>query len=447
MAAPVDSVSAWPPGLRRLAERVARRGGERPARVAVVVGGFSAGSPGPGFRVPPVVRNAAERALLAGQRRVLNCRGRTWAVGAVAEPCPALVAAWDDCAGDPSALVGTVEAWEEELAGELLPDALRADPLLAVEASAPSLAPAIADLRRIAGAPLNLLLLGPTGAGKEVLARAIHAASRRRGAFVAENCAAIPEPLVEAELFGVRRGAYTGAVGDRDGRIAEAQHGTLFLDEIGDLPLPAQSKLLRALQEGEVRPLGATRPITVDVRVLAATHRDVRTPAAAEAFRRDLFFRLAGAVVEIPPLAARRGDLPCLAAVLLARMRREGIGPGRRLGGGALRALAQHPWEGNVRELDNLLRRAAALASGPEIGADDLRLPPARTSPGNLEVAAIRDALGQSLGVKADAARRLGWSRQKLYRRLAALGLDDARDDLAAGVRSARPRFQSSESQ
>nr|MCU0230399.1 sigma 54-interacting transcriptional regulator [Acidobacteriota bacterium] len=325
---------------------------------------------------------------------------------------------------DPARLMRAVETWEEELASSLLPEALQADPLLAVEASAPSLGAAAADLRRIAAAPLNLLLLGPTGAGKEVLARAIHAASRRRGAFVAENCAAIPETLVEAELFGVRRGAFTGAIADREGRIAEAQHGTLFLDEIGDLPLSAQTKLLRALQEGEVRPLGATRPLAVDVRVLAATHRDVRALAAAGAFRSDLFFRLAGAVIEIPALAARRSDLPFLAAALLARLAREGIGPGRRLGSAELRALAQHAWEGNVRELDNLLRRAAALAGGPQIGVADLRLPPARRIGGNLEAAAIRDALGQALGVKADAARRLGWSRQKLYRRLEALGIE-----------------------
>ncbi len=424
MAAPVDSVSAWPPGLRRLGERLARRLDERPARVAVAVGGSVVGSPGPGFRWPSIVRAAAERALLSGRPRVLRWRGRAWAAGAVAEPCPALVAAWGDRALDPTALIHAVETWEEELAGELLPEALRADPLLGVEASAPSLAPAIADLRRIAGAPLNLLLLGPTGAGKEVLARAVHAASGRRGRFVAENCAAIPESLVEAELFGVRRGAYTGAIADRDGRIAEAQQGTLFLDEIGDLPLAAQSKLLRVLQEGEIRPLGATRALTVDVRVLAATHRDVRALAAAGTFRSDLYFRLAGAVVEIPPLAARRDDLPFLAATLLARLTREGIGPGRRLGTAALRALAQHPWAGNVRELDNLLRRAAALAAGPEIGAAELRLRPEGRAPGNLEVAAIREALGQSCGVKSDAARRLGWSRQKLYRRLAALGID-----------------------
>jgi hypothetical protein len=426
MAVTADSVSAWPSGLRRLGERLARRGARRAERVAVAVGGFCAGPLGAGAGLPSAVRAAAERALLGGRRAVMRTRDRAWAVGGIAEPCPALVAAWGEPGADPRALLGAVEAWEEELAGSLLPEALRADPLLAVEAAAPSLAAATADLRRIAAAPLNLLLLGPTGAGKEVLARAVHAASRRRGAFVAENCAAIPESLVEAELFGVRRGAFTGAVADREGRIAEAQHGTLFLDEIGDLPLPAQSKLLRALQEGEVRPLGAARAVAVDVRVLAATHCDVRARAAAGTFRSDLFFRLAGAVVEIPPLAARRGDIPCLAAALLARLAREGIGPGRRLGRDALRALAQHAWDGNVRELDNLLRRAAALATGPEIGAEDLRLPPARPAPGNLEAAAIRDALGQSLGVKADAARRLGWSRQKLYRRLAALGLEDA---------------------
>ncbi|MCU0253839.1 MAG: sigma 54-interacting transcriptional regulator [Acidobacteria bacterium] len=424
MAATAESVRGAPPGLWRLSERVARDPGERTARVAVAVGGHCAGPDGPGFALPAAVRAAAERSLLSGRRRALRGRGWSWAVGGVAEPCPALVAVWGERDTDPARLMRAVETWEEELASSLLPEALQADPLLAVEASAPSLGAAAADLRRIAAAPLNLLLLGPTGAGKEVLARAIHAASRRRGAFVAENCAAIPETLVEAELFGVRRGAFTGAIADREGRIAEAQHGTLFLDEIGDLPLSAQTKLLRALQEGEVRPLGATRPLAVDVRVLAATHRDVRALAAAGAFRSDLFFRLAGAVIEIPALAARRSDLPFLAAALLARLAREGIGPGRRLGSAALRALAQHAWEGNVRELDNLLRRAAALAGGPQIGVADLRLPPARRIGGNLEAAAIRDALGQALGVKADAARRLGWSRQKLYRRLEALGIE-----------------------
>jgi len=268
-----------------------------------------------------------------------------------------------------------------------------------------------------------VLLLGETGTGKELFARAIHAGSGRGGPFVAENCAALPEGLLEAELFGVKRGAYTGAERDRRGRIEEAHRGTLFLDEVADLPLALQAKLLRALQEREIRPLGSDRPIRVDLRVVAATHAQLLDRAREGAFRLDLYYRLAGFVCDVPPLRERLPDLPYLCHTLLTRAADEGVGPGRRLTERGLERLGRLSFPGNVRELDNLLRRAATLASGPRIdavsiGEDDA--PPPRQ---NLESRMILQALRMSGGVKAEAARRLGWSRQKLYRRIAALGI------------------------
>ncbi len=410
--------------LRGLAARLAAVAVPPRVRVVASVGSAALSVPSGREKLPSGVRRAAEMALLAGRPLVFRRHGLPFIAGAVDEPCPALLVAWGGPEIAPPTLLQTVLQLEEELAAGGLAEAVADDPFLLVEAAVPSLARSIGDLRRIAKAPLSLLLLGPTGAGKEVLARAVHAASRRPGLFVAENCAAIPEALVESELFGVRRGAFTGAGSDRDGRLLEAQRGTLFLDEVGDLPLASQSKLLRVLQEREVRPLGATRPLPIDVRVLAATHSDLHRHVREGRFRSDLYFRLAGAIVEIPPLSARLTDLPYLVATLLARLARDGFGPGRRLSRDAFRALESQPLPGNVRELDNLLRRASSLASGPQIEVADLRLPDPPRRQANLEVAAIREALERSRGVKTDAARRLGWTRQKLYRRLTALGLD-----------------------
>ncbi len=298
------------------------------------------------------------------------------------------------------------------------------DPWLTLLCSSPSLERPLRLLRRVAGTPLSVLLLGETGCGKEELTRALHLASQRPGALIAESCAALPESLLEAEMFGVRRGAFTGAETPRKGRVVEAHRGTLFLDEIGELPSSIQVKLLRVLQEREVRPLGGD-PVRVDIRVVAATHRDLPRLVEREQFRSDLYFRLAGAVVYVPPLRERLGDIPYLAATLLARARDSGIGPGTSLAPAVLHRLGQHSFRGNVRELDNMLRQAAALANGPRILPQDLPLPePHVTSrPHNLEVKALSEALFLAGGVKADAARRLGWSRQKLYRRMAALGM------------------------
>src|SRR5262249_30917457 len=209
-------------------------------------------------------------------------------------------------------------------------------------------------------------------------ARAIHqAASRNSAPFVAVNCGAIPEGLVESELFGHERGAFTGAVSARAGHFREAHGGTLFLDEVGDLPTLAQVKLLRALQEKEVTPVGASRPVPVEVRVITATHRNLLADMASGRFRADLFYRLAVAVLQVPALRDRPGDLPVLADRLLAQINAEHAGdPGyspRRLAPDGFKILAVHSWPGNVRELQNTLRRAALWSFGDTLSADDVR--------------------------------------------------------------------------
>jgi DNA-binding NtrC family response regulator len=213
-----------------------------------------------------------------------------------------------------------------------------------------------------------VLICGETGTGKELVARALHQQSGRRGGFVPVNCGSIPRELVESELFGHERGAFTGAAARRHGLFQEADGGTLFLDEIGELPAALQPRLLRVLETGVVRPVGADREVRVDVRVLAATHVDLREAVNVGRFRRDLYYRLAAAVVATPPLRARREDIGPLARRILDEE------PGAcRLSEGALRALEAHSWPGNVRELRNVLRRAAAL-HGSLLQADDLML-------------------------------------------------------------------------
>ena len=227
---------------------------------------------------------------------------------------------------------------------------------------------------RVAPSDVPVLVQGETGAGKELVARALHAASRRAaGPFLAENCAAIAPTLLESELFGHVKGAFTDAGRDRDGAFVAADGGTLFLDEIGDMPLEMQAKILRVLQEGEVRPVGSNGTRKVDVRVVAASHRDLATMAADGTFRADLFYRLNVVTLALPPLRERAEDLPDLGAHLLARIAAETGEAPRILTLDALEALAARPWPGNVRELENLLRRAAALTPpGRPLGADDL---------------------------------------------------------------------------
>ncbi|HEX4823457.1 MAG TPA: sigma 54-interacting transcriptional regulator [Candidatus Polarisedimenticolaceae bacterium] len=287
------------------------------------------------------------------------------------------------------------------------------------------------EIDAAAAVPLPVLVLGESGTGKELVARALHAegprATRR---FVAINCAAIPETLLERELFGAARGAFTGADRDHPGLLRQADGGTVFLDEIGDMPLPLQAKLLRVLQERTVRAVGALDETPVDVRVVAATHRDLDRLVAAGRFRSDLRYRLEVLVVRVPALRERTSDLPLLADDLLARLAaRCRIAP-KRLSANAKARLAAHAWPGNVRELESVLARALLRAPSGVIDADDLDFAPATATPAEpppdadgLVRAMIEGALAATRGNLTAAAARLGWSRPTLYRKMNALGL------------------------
>jgi len=294
--------------------------------------------------------------------------------------------------------------------------------------------------RRAAQADASVLLLGETGSGKELLAHAIHAGSTRADrAFVSVNLAAVPETLLEAEFFGVAPGAYTGADRKgRDGKFRLADGGTLFLDEAGDMPLALQAKLLRALQEQEIEPLGSNRVLKVDVRVIAATSRDLRKLAAEGRFREDLYYRLNVLPIRLPALRERIADLEALAENLLESIAvRTGM-PQRELATSALAALASYRWPGNVRELRNVLEQAAMLTDNARLSAEDFTaiLPapvPVDAEPApralrplpqliaEIERSSIESALAATGGNKVSAAKLLGISRATLYERLAAL--------------------------
>jgi two-component system, NtrC family, response regulator HydG len=235
---------------------------------------------------------------------------------------------------------------------------------------------AVADLvRRVAGTSAPVLLLGETGTGKELVARAIHAEGPRQGAsFVAVNCAALPEALLESELFGHIKGAFTGATQSRKGLFVEADGGTLLLDEIGDMPLALQAKLLRVLETGEVRSVGSDSSRATDVRIIAATHRDLPAEVKAGRFRQDLYFRLSVVPISIPALRERREDVPLLLEHFLRKSReRFPRGAALTVNGEALKLLMEHSWPGNVRQLENLVERLVITGDGPEIGAAEVR--------------------------------------------------------------------------
>ena len=294
---------------------------------------------------------------------------------------------------------------------------------------------------------MPVLICGESGTGKEIAARALHSASlRARGPFVAENCAAVPEGLFESLLFGHVRGAFSGAVRAHEGLFQQARGGTLLLDEIGDLPLPLQARLLRALQERQVRPLGATAIVSLDARIVAATNADLPALVREGRFRADLLYRLRGAELELPPLRRRIEDLPVLAASILSRLDPPRCGPGWRITPAALRLLLSHDWPGNVRELSAELERAAALAENewltPELFSTTVRLGIRGevTAPGGsrrgaqepllfdqsnpVERASVVRALRACGGRITPAAALLGWSRQRLYRRIRRLGIE-----------------------
>ena len=232
-------------------------------------------------------------------------------------------------------------------------------------------------VQKVARSMAPVLVHGESGTGKELVARAIHECSPRGAApFVAVNCGAIPEQLLESEFFGYRKGAFTGATEDREGFFQAAQGGTLFLDEIGDLPLAMQSKLLRVIQERAVRPIGAVAEMPVNVRIVSATHRDLGSEVQAGRFRQDLYYRLNVIRIAVPPLRERIADLPGICATVLERVARDaGVTPVPTLAADALQHLLRYGFPGNVRELENLLHRALALSGGPQIGRDELGLP------------------------------------------------------------------------
>jgi two-component system response regulator HydG len=289
---------------------------------------------------------------------------------------------------------------------------------------------------RVAPTDATVLVTGESGTGKELIARAIHVASRRGDKlFVPVNCAAITETLLESELFGHARGAFTGAIRARRGLFEEADGGTLFIDEIGETAPGFQAKLLRALQEGEIRRVGESAPVQVDVRVIAASNQDLRKAIAERRFREDLFYRLNVVPIRIPPLRERGEDVPLLAAHFLRRFVQR-TGQEKALTPDALAVLVEHDWPGNVRELENMIEQAAALSPGREIRALDVQIErprrsaagePARTLAAAVEDAerrAIEAALARNDADLQRVARELGVSGTTLWRKMKRLGIE-----------------------
>jgi len=294
-------------------------------------------------------------------------------------------------------------------------------------------------IARAGPAQATVLITGESGTGKELVARAIHRASTRaEAAFVKVNCAAIPDDLIESELFGHEKGAFTGATARQRGRFARAHGGTIFLDEIGDMSLRTQAKVLRALQEGEIEPLGAGEPSRVDVRVIAATNKDLRAEISAGRFREDLYYRLSVLPIQIPPLRQRREDIPELIDHLVRRVIQENNFRPRRFSPAAIQALVARPWPGNVRELSNVIERALILAPHEVLDVEDLpgaEVAPARSSGTWLDAPTLREfkeraerdfllaRLEENGWNITRTAQEIGTPRSNLYKRLEHHGL------------------------
>jgi DNA-binding NtrC family response regulator len=304
---------------------------------------------------------------------------------------------------------------------------------------APSMQRLYRTIEKVAGTEATVLISGESGTGKELVARSLHAASRRStGPFVAVNCAAIPESLMESELFGHEKGAFTGAFRRREGRFEEAVGGTLFLDEIGSMPTPLQATLLRVLQERRVTRLGGAGEIEVDVRVIAATNRNLMELVDHGQFREDLYYRLNVVPIELPPLRVRREDLPMLANAFLDRANRQHGMEVDALTPAVLRCLMEHQWPGNVRELANTIERLVLLSEEGAVSVEDLpseireptnaegcpfRLPAAGLSWDEMEVGLLRQALAAKDGNRASASRMLGLGYKAFLYRLEKHGL------------------------
>jgi two-component system response regulator HydG len=288
-------------------------------------------------------------------------------------------------------------------------------------------------IRQAAPSTATVLLLGESGTGKELAARALHeASSRARGPFVAVNCGALPESILEAELFGVERGAFTGAVARREGRFERAHGGTLFLDEVGEMPLTAQVKLLRVLQEGELERLGGTQTVRVDVRIVAATNKDLQREVAEGRFREDLYYRLNVVEIRVPALASRREDISLLADAFLRRFAAKNAKSLRGFSPEALQVLENYAWPGNVRELEHAVERAVVLARNDVLEVTDLPESVRKGPPGSasqlvipigtpmeeIERRVIHETLRHTKGDKTLAARLLGIAARTIYRTL-----------------------------
>jgi DNA-binding NtrC family response regulator len=296
------------------------------------------------------------------------------------------------------------------------------------------------SVARAASSDATVLVLGESGTGKEMVARVLHSRSRRaRGQFVAINCAAIPENLLESELFGHEKGAFTGAIGRRIGRFERASGGTLFLDEIGDMSLALQSKILRALQEREIERVGGSSAVPIDVRIVAATNRDLQAAVAEGRFREDLYYRLAVVSLTLPPLRERGPDLDLLASHFVAHYAREHARPVRAVAEEVFSALRAHPWPGNVRQLRNAMERAVVMSDGevllPQHLPPDILHPPARAAAQEsgemplvtleeMEKRMIARALRETQDNLTTAAERLGIHRNTLRRKIAEYGIE-----------------------
>jgi DNA-binding NtrC family response regulator len=415
------------------------------ARVAIARGAKLAHADGVAAGLARLRAEGADLALVDLRHDV------AWLVGALAEEriaCPVVACGR---AEDADAAVRAIEAG----ARDFLPLPPDADLIIAMLEAAgaepaaegpvardPAMAALLARAGQLARAEASLLITGESGTGKEVLARHIHAQSRRaRGPFVALNCAALPETLLESELFGHEKGAFSGAVAARKGKFEQADGGTLLLDEIGEMDPRLQAKLLRVIQEKEVDRLGGMAPVKVDVRLLAATHRDLAAEVAKGRFREDLYFRLNVLALHIPPLRARPADILPLAEHFCARYARANGVPDRPLSAAARARLLAHPWPGNVRELENCAHRAVLLAEGAEIGPEAIELTPPRApempAPSDAQAAAparitglvgrkveeverelIIETLSHCLGNRTRAAEILGISIRTLRNKL-----------------------------
>ena len=304
-------------------------------------------------------------------------------------------------------------------------EATAASPIDGIIASGPEMLTVLRNIEKMAPTDVAVLLRGESGTGKELLARAVHKLSARaREPFVSINCVAIPETLLESELFGYEKGAFTGALKQTIGRIESADRGTLFLDEIGDVPLPMQVKLLRFLQDQVVERIGGRNPVQVDVRIVCATNQDLNLMMAEGRFREDLYYRLNEVTAQVPPLRERATDVVVLASFFLSRFAAEYGRLARGFSATALAALRDHPWPGNVRELENRVKRAIVMTDGPLLSAADLGL----AAPGeDTQSLTIRDAraraerevlqlaLAQAGSNLSKAAKLLGTSRPTLY--------------------------------